>query len=223
MERSSATPGQILQIIAKVLSAIPAGAYSFDEAEGLLSDGKLRNDLAALLRRHRHNGRVGVRVPSNAINTFIQLCCSFAYIDPLGDEVSTDLEQKNRAPDLILRSLIDNLTQARPEEAMSKLEIISFEVGTPQDDVLGQLKGMGCRPADACEAAGFLQARGKSFRNVGKQQAPYTFQIIGEKTMQTLEFSTHDEPGRNRSWAVTGFRYKLLTASLANEILVAKL
>jgi hypothetical protein len=217
------TPGQLKQLICKLIAAVPANAISFAEMERLLRDGKLQRDIAERLRRHSSDEPISVLPPEDALAALRYIIgINFVYYQDVNRPVEESILGHESDP-FTMRGLIKRLSRTRTKPAPATLEVISFEVGIQQIEVVARLNELGYRSADACEAAGFLQARGLRWRNPGKQNAPYTFQIMDEKGISTLEFTTHDEPGHKRQWTLTGCEFDVFHGFLPNEILAAKL
>jgi hypothetical protein len=98
--------------------------------------------------------------------------------------------------------VVKNLSHSaavKPTESL--LEVISFEWG-PFADIRRQLQNLGYRPATADEAAGFLQARGKTFCNLGRPDGPHWFEVIGITGVDGFMHFVATPPGPDRYWEV---------------------
>ncbi len=221
MNYRAATSGQVKQIIDKVVKAIPADSFSFNEAERLLRDGQLAQDIRTLLRRHFLNEPVKVRVPESAFEVLMNLNCEFLTFDELlvsrrvqwfGDEIS-----------LKFLSIVGSWKrhESAPKEVF--LEVLSFESDKTCKEIIPKLGGMGYRPADFIEASGFLQAQGKTFRNPGRSDGPHGFSVISYTAL--VEFSRHQEIPLGSVWHVTATRTDdpILHSFGPCDVLVAKL
>lgn len=200
MDYKPATVGQVKQIIAKVVAAIPAESFSFHEAERLLRDGQLSHDISVMLRRHSHNDPVMVRVPESAFEVLLDLNCKFQIRDKYLTPRRVAFWRGEPAPMLLAIVGSPKRSETAPKEVF--LEVLNFESGKTCQEIALQLSSMGYRSADFIEASGFLQAKGKTFRNPGRSEGCHRFSVILPTAAQ-VEFYRNGECTQSSVWYVT--------------------
>lgn len=215
MKTRTATIGQIRQLDKKLLNANPADVLSFEEAERLLRDENLVDELWALMRKHKYTESVRVVPASSPLQTLVCLCDVFELYDKdLRSHMSIPTSQRVGKGSLdVFAGELDVFMSPAPA-AESLLEVISFKPDRTNEQIAAKLADMGYRSADLQEAAGFLQARGKTFCNAGRSSGlgVHGFIIMAEKKF--AQFYRYPEGG----WKVaTGWRH------YSKDVLAAKL
>lgn len=220
MNFRAATGGQIKQIIDKVIKAVPADSFSFDEANRFLRDVKMSHEIMMLLRSHSLNEPVKVRVPENALEVLLDLKCEFLVHDELLEfhRVKTWGDKTSQK----LLPIFGSLTREENAPKEVHLEAIGFENGTTPQEIVGRLADMGYRPANFIEAVGFLQAKGKTFRNPGRSEGAHGFYVISEPAAP-CQISCYREVSRRSVWHIAGIGKDAFKWFSSPDILVAKL
>ncbi len=218
MDYRPATPGQIKQINTKVLQAVPVEAFSFEEAERLLRDHRLAHDVACLLRRHQANIPIPVIPSSRPLDDLKDLITKFVYLDARLDAYEVDLEQPKTT---CTKAFLDEIQAMNsPVSGESELEVVEFMPGTPFKDITLSIQKMGCREATLNEAVGYLQARGRTFKNISKADCDdwNGFVVIGGQGCVEFERSSN-----NGCWEMILTDKDATRAFLRTDVLVAKL
>lgn len=216
MKSKLATTGQIRQLDRKIMQANPAEALSHDEIDRLLRDENLVDEISALLRKHRNTGPVRIVPVESPLEALVQLCYRFELYDQqLRSHKVVPITQRNgdRSDTSVLKYALAAFMCPEPVTE-SFIEVISFREDKNNEQIVSKLAGMGYRPANLQEAAGFLQARGKTFSNAGciPSVGVHGFVIISGN--DSASFSRFSEGG----WTIaTGWGY------YRKDILVAKL
>lgn len=216
MKSKPATTGQIRQLDRKIMQANPAEALSHDEIERLLRDENLVDEISALLRKHRNTGPIRIVPAESPLEALVQLCEKFELYDvQLGSHKTSLITQRNGdlSDTSVLKKALDAFICPEPETE-SYIEVISFKEDRDSWEFISRLADMGYRPANLQEAAGFLQARGKTFCNAGRAPGVGVHGFVITTGGESASFSRFSEGG----WAIsTGWD------CYRKDILVAKL